>query len=54
MQEKAHACAKVWGNLKGKCVESYGALTLHDLCMHCKNLYELSLAGKMMCYGSLS
>ena len=22
--------------------------------MHCKNLYELSLAGKMMCYGSLS
>ena len=22
--------------------------------MHCKNLYELSLAGKMMCYDSLS
>ena len=35
-------------------VESYGDLTLHDLSMHCKNLYELSLAGKMMCYGSLS
>ena len=34
--------------------ESYGDLTLLDLSMHCKNLYELSLAGKMMCYGSLS
>ena len=22
--------------------------------MHCKNLYELSLAGKMICYGSLA
>ena len=22
--------------------------------MHCKNLYELSLAEKMMCYGSLA
>ena len=43
-----------WGNLKGKRVESYGDLTLHDLSMHCKNLYELALAGKIMCYGSLS
>ena len=48
MQEKAHACANVWGNLKGKRVEGYGDLTLHDLSMHCKNLYELSLAEKMM------
>ena len=46
MQEKAYPCAKFWGNLKGKHVESYGNLTLHDLFMHCKNLYELSLAGK--------
>ena len=29
-------------------------MTLHDLSMHCKNLYELSLAEKMMCYGSLA
>ena len=29
-QEKAHACDKFWGNLKGKHVESYGDLTLHD------------------------
>ena len=42
------------GNLKGKRVESYGDLTLLDLSMHCKNLYELSLAEKMMCYGSFS
>ena len=53
-QEKAHACVKFWGNLKGKRVDSYGDLTLHDLSMHCKNLYELSLAEKMMCYGSLA
>ena len=38
----------------GKCVESCGNLTLHDFSMHCKNLYELSLTGKMMCYCSLS
>ena len=53
-QEKAHACAKNWGNLKGKRVKSYGGLTPHDLSMHCKNLYELSLAKKMTCYGSLA
>ena len=46
MQEKAHAYAKIWGNLRGKHVESYGDLSLHDLTMHCKNLYELSLARK--------
>ena len=33
---------------------SYDNLTLHDLSMHCKNLYELSLADKMMCYGFLA
>ena len=49
-----HACAKFWGNLKGNCVDNYGDVTLIDLSMHCKNLYELSLAGKIMCYGSLS
>ena len=54
MQEKAHACAKIWGNLKGKCVESYGDLNLLNLSMYHENLYELSLVGKMMCYGSLS
>ena len=32
-QEKANACAKFWGNLKGKHVENYGDLTLHDLSM---------------------
>ena len=32
--------AKFWENIKGKCVESYGDLTLHDLSMHCKNLCE--------------
>ena len=37
-----------------KQVKSYGDLTLLDLSMHCRNLYELSIAGKMMCYGSLS
>ena len=41
-------------NLKGKHVESYGDLTLHDLSVHCKNLYELSHVGKMVCCGSLS
>ena len=45
-QEKAHAHAKFWENLKGKHVESDVDLTLLDLCMHCKNLYDLSLAGK--------
>ena len=43
-----------WGNIKGKSVESCGDLTLLDLSMLCKNLYELSLVGKMICYGSLS
>ena len=41
-------------NLKGKHVESYGDLTLLDLFMQCKKLYELPLTGKMTCYGSLS
>ena len=53
-QEKLHACAKFGKKLKGKQVESYGDLTLVDFSMHCKNLYELSLAGKMTCYGSVS
>ncbi|RYA40131.1 hypothetical protein DD606_25725 [Enterobacter cloacae complex sp. GF14B] len=39
-QEKAHACGKFWQNLKGKRVESFGDLTLEDMYMHCKNLYE--------------
>ena len=53
-KEKAHAFARFWGNLKGKHVESYGDLALLDFSMHCKNLYELSLVGNIMCYGSLS
>ena len=40
-QEKAHAYAKFWGNLKGKRVESYGYLTLHDLSMHVLNVGEI-------------
>ena len=36
------------------CLKSYGDLILMELYMHCKNLYEQSNAGKIMCYGSLS
>ena len=44
----------ILGNLKEKCVENYGDLTLLDLSMHCKNLNELSIAKMMMSCGSLS
>ena len=54
MQEKAHACANVWGNLKGKHVERYGDLTPMDMSLNYKNLYELTIVKKLMCYDSLS
>ena len=53
-QEKAHACLKFWSNLKGKHVESYDDLTLGDLYIHCKNLYEQRNIGRKMYYSSLS
>ena len=53
-QEKAHARTKIWGHLKGKFVESYGDITLLDISMHCKTIYELLSSRKMVCYGSLS
>ena len=48
-KKKVHACAKI----RGKHVETYGDLTFLDLSMHYKNLYELSIARKTMCYDSL-
>ena len=51
-QEKVHACGKFWQSLKGKHVECLGNLTLIDMYMHCKNLYEQPNVKKMPCYGS--
>ena len=53
-EAKVHAYAKIWGNIKGKHVESYGDLILLDLYMHCQILYQPSLAGKTTCYDSIS
>ena len=53
-REKADACAKIWRNLKGKHVETYGDLTIMELFMPSKSLYEQSIVRKTMCYDSLS
>ena len=47
-------CVKFWGNLKRKRVKNYHELPLMDLSMQSKNLYNLSIAKQMICYGSLS
>ena len=39
---------------KGESVKIYGDLTLMELFMHYKNVYEQSNVGQVMCYGSLS